>query len=77
MKLYQIQYTVTFGKGPSALCFPDTIVVPANTEAEAKSSFIGTVERVGTLLMKFNDTRLMAPIRDLGGSLAIIGCSKL
>jgi hypothetical protein len=75
MKLYQIQYTVTFGKGPSALCFPDTMVVPANTEA--KSSFIGTVERVGTLLMKFNDTRLMAPIRDLGGSLAIIGCSKL
>jgi hypothetical protein len=53
------------------------MIVPEKTEAFAKKRFLATIEKVGTILLRFNDsTRILAPIRDFGGEVSITSCVK-
>jgi hypothetical protein len=78
MHLYLLTYEVKFKQDVQILKISDTMVVPAKSETSAKKSFLATIEKAGTILMRYNDTtRIMAPIRDLNGEVSITSCVKL
>ena len=77
MKLFLLTFEVKFKQGSEVLTIKDQMIVPEKTEAAAKKRFLATIEKVGTILLRFNDsTRILAPIRDFGGEVSITSCAK-
>jgi hypothetical protein len=63
--------------GHEAVSFDVRGQVQAGNRASAKKRFLATIEKVGTILLRFNDsTRILAPIRDFGGEVSITSCVK-
>ena len=77
MKLFLLTFEVRFKQDTDVLTIKDQMIVPEKTEASAKKRFLATIEKVGTILLRFNDSpRILAPIRDFGGEVSITSCVK-
>lgn len=75
MKLFLITYQMKFEEDKECLILEDTMLVPAKSAARAQKIFTSTVTRAGTLLMRFNQQRVMAPLKDLDGTLVVLTCT--
>ena len=77
MKLFLLTFEVKLKQGSEVLTIKDKMIVPEKTEASAKKRFLATIEKAGTMLLRFDDsTRILTPIRDFDGEVSITSCVK-
>jgi hypothetical protein len=74
MKLFLIKYKIELGQGADALTFKDRMAIPGKSMALAKSMFLEIMSGAGAIIMSPGRTKILVPMRALGGRLMIESC---